>query len=45
MVDDEHSIWLAPGIGFIQEVCGECQYPLRKLDKARIGDRELWEEF
>jgi hypothetical protein len=36
-VDDEHSIWLAPGIGFIQERCGECMYPVSKLNKARIG--------
>lgn len=36
-IDDEHSIWLAPGIGFIQEQCGECQHPFRKLDKAKIS--------
>lgn len=39
-VDDEHSIWLAPGIGFIQEQCGECPYPFRKLDKAKISGLE-----
>jgi hypothetical protein len=36
MVDEEHSIWLAPGIGFIQEQCGECLHQIRKLDEARI---------
>jgi hypothetical protein len=40
MVDDEHSIWLAPGIGFIKEQCGECLYPVRKLDKAKINGVE-----
>lgn len=39
-IDDEHGIWLAPGIGFIQEQCGECQHPFRKLDKARISGLE-----
>jgi hypothetical protein len=37
VVDEEHSIWLAPGIGLIQESCGECMYPIRKLDTAKIG--------
>jgi hypothetical protein len=37
MVDDEHSIWLAPGIGFIQEICGECVHNVRKLDIACIN--------
>jgi hypothetical protein len=40
-VDDEYSIWLAPGIGFIQEMCGECIYPLRKLNVAKIGDQNI----
>jgi hypothetical protein len=41
MVDEEHSIWLAPGIGFIQERCGECLHQIRKLDKARIGGQNI----
>jgi hypothetical protein len=41
MVDEEHSIWLAPGIGFIQESCGECLHQIRKLDKARIGGQNI----
>lgn len=41
MVDEEHSIWLAPGIGFIQEQCGECLHQIRKLDKAKIGEQEI----
>ena len=36
MADEEHSIWLAPGIGFIQEQCGECLHQIRKLAVARI---------
>ena len=40
-IDDEHSIWLAPGIGFIQEMCGECMHHVRKLDKARIGTQDI----
>lgn len=40
-VDDEYSIWLAPGIGFIQQVCGECIYPLRQLNAAKIGDQNI----
>jgi hypothetical protein len=41
VVDEEHSIWLAPGIGIIQETCGECLHPVRKLDKARIGEENI----
>jgi hypothetical protein len=41
MVDEEHSIWLAPGIGFIQEECGECLHQIRKLDKAKIGGQDI----
>lgn len=37
MVDEEHSIWLAPEIGFFQEQCGECLHQIRKLDIAQIG--------
>ena len=37
MADDEHGIWLAPGIGYIQEQCGECLHQIRKLDIAQIG--------
>ena len=42
MIDEEHSIWLAPGIGLIQEQCfGECLYLFNKLDKARIGGQDI----
>ena len=41
MVDEEHSIWLAPGIGFIQEQCGECLHQIKKLDKAKINGQEI----
>lgn len=41
MVDEEHFIWLAPGIGFIQETCGECIYPVRKLAMARIAGQNI----
>ena len=42
MIDEEHSTWLAPGIGFIQEQCfGECLHQFYKLDKARIGGQEI----
>jgi hypothetical protein len=39
--DEEHSISLAPGIGFIQEQCGFCIHQVRKLNKARIRGREI----
>jgi hypothetical protein len=41
VVDDEHSIWLAPGIGFVQEQCGECLHQIKKLDKVKIGGHEV----
>lgn len=41
MVDDEHSIWLAPGIGFVQQQCGECLHFIQKLDKAKIGNQVI----
>lgn len=36
--DDEHSIWLAPGIGFIRLDCGFCPYPFLNLEKANINN-------
>jgi hypothetical protein len=41
MVDEEHSIWLAPNIGFVQEQCGECLHQIKKLDKVRINGQEI----
>jgi hypothetical protein len=41
MIDEEYSIWLAPGIGFVQQACGECPYPVRKLVKARINGQMI----
>jgi hypothetical protein len=41
VVDDEHSIYLAPGIGFINMTCGFCPYPALKLVKANINNVEI----
>jgi hypothetical protein len=41
MVDDEHSIWLAPGIGFIKMTCGFCPFPSLNLIKANINSKEI----
>jgi hypothetical protein len=41
MVDEEHSIWLAPGIGFIKMDCGFCPYPYLNLIKAGINNVEI----
>jgi hypothetical protein len=41
MVDEEHSIWLAPNIGFVQEQCGECLHQIKKLDKVKINGQEI----
>lgn len=40
-VDDEHDIYLAPGIGFIKMTCGECLYPSINLRKANINNTEI----
>jgi hypothetical protein len=39
--DEEHGIWLAPGIGFIKKDCGFCPYPFLNLIKAKINDKEI----
>ena len=39
--DDEHNIWLAPGIGFIKMNCGFCPYPFLNLIKANIDSVEI----
>lgn len=37
MADDEHAIWLAPGIGFIQQECyGECIGGKNKLKELKL---------
>lgn len=36
--DDEHYIWLAPGIGFIRMDCGFCPYPFLNLEKAKVNN-------
>ncbi|PKP32173.1 MAG: hypothetical protein CVU00_11960 [Bacteroidetes bacterium HGW-Bacteroidetes-17] len=41
LVDEEHSIWLAPNVGFVQEQCGECLHQIKKLDKAKINGQEM----
>lgn len=41
MVDEEHGITLAPGIGYIQENCGFCAYPNSKLQHAKIDGVEI----
>ena len=38
MADEEHSVWLAPKVGFIQEEChGECIGGKRKLTEVSIS--------
>ncbi len=39
--DEEHGIWLAPGIGFIKLDCGFCPYPFLNLEKANINKEEI----
>ena len=36
-VDDEHAVWLAPGIGIIRKSCGFCPYPIDNLSNALIN--------
>lgn len=40
-VDAAHSIWLAPGIGFIKMTCGYCPYPSLNIIKANINNVEI----
>jgi hypothetical protein len=40
-VDDEHSVTLAPGIGFIEENCGFCAYPKNQLQYAKIDGNQI----
>jgi hypothetical protein len=40
MAEEEHTIWLAPGIGFVQEACGFCYNPISKLEIAHIRGRD-----
>jgi len=39
--DEEHSIWLAPGLGFVKLDCGFCPYPFLNLEKANINNQEI----
>ncbi|RYU94698.1 hypothetical protein [Emticicia agri] len=40
MADDEHAIWLAPGIGFIQQECyGECIGGKNKLKEVKLDGK------
>lgn len=39
--DEEHWIFLAPGIGFVQYECSFCIQPVATLTKARINGVEL----
>ncbi len=41
VADEEHSIWLAPGIGFIKKDCGFCPWPFLNLVKARVNNVEI----
>ena len=36
MIDDEHSVWLAPYIGIVRMTCGECNLPVTDLLWAEI---------
>lgn len=38
--DEEHFVWLAPKIGYIQKECGFCLNPISYLEKARIKGQE-----
>ncbi len=40
MADEEHAIWLAPGIGFIQQACyGECVGGKKKLTEVKLDNK------
>jgi hypothetical protein len=39
--DAGYSIWLAPGIGFIQKHCGFCVSKVQKLSKAKINGQNI----
>ncbi len=39
--DAAHSIWLAPGIGFVRMNCGFCPYQKLELLKANINNVEI----
>lgn len=40
MADEEHAVWLAPGIGFIQQECyGECVGGKFKLKEAKLDGK------
>ena len=39
--DASHCIWLAPGLGFIQESCNMCLNSIKKVNKARINNQEI----
>jgi hypothetical protein len=41
VVDEEHSVVLAPGIGYIKENCGFCPYPQLLLEHAKIDSVEI----
>jgi hypothetical protein len=36
-----NQLFIAATIGFIQEMCGECIYPIRKLEMANIGGQSI----
>jgi hypothetical protein len=36
-IDEEHSIWLAPGIGIVQWQCGECFQQISQVTKVSIA--------
>jgi hypothetical protein len=40
-VDDEHTVTLAPGIGYIEEDCGFCPNPKRQLQHATIDGVQI----
>jgi hypothetical protein len=41
MVDEEHYVCLAPGLGYIEENCGFCAYPKLQLQHARIDGNNI----
>lgn len=40
MADEEYWVWLAPGIGFIQQKCSYCIDPVSTLKNARVNGVE-----
>lgn len=42
MIDDEHCVWLAPGIGIVRKTCGECLQQITDLEWAKIDGEMIF---